>query len=212
EVSMLESTLNMMCNYIPGIMGMGLKVPRVGRGHAQIVPYQAFMCSDAQWVIVGAFTRGFWQSLARAVEREEWITDPKFATNAARLANRKELIAQLEEIFRAKTREQWMAILKEADVPNSPLLELHDAVRSPQVQACESVITLDDGQGHTAQVIRSPMHSEAWDETPTSFPPGLGAHTQHVLRDVLGLSTEQVAELDQAAAFGPHKEPAPTAG
>jgi crotonobetainyl-CoA:carnitine CoA-transferase CaiB-like acyl-CoA transferase len=203
EISMLESTLNMMCNYIPGIMKMGLKVPRVGRGHAQIVPYQAFMCSDGHHVIVGAFTRGFWQSLAKAVGKPEWITDPRFATNAARLANRKELIAQLDDIFKQKTREEWMAILKKADVPNSPLLALHESVRSDQVKHCESVITLDDGHGQTAQVIRSPMRSKAWDETPTSFPPALGAQTEAVLRGVLKMSRRDLEKLREVNAFGP---------
>src|SRR3974390_1815583 len=107
EVSMLEATLNMMCNYIPGIMKMGLKIPRVGSGHAQIVPYQAFLCQDGSYVIVGAFTRQFWESLAKALDHPEWIADPRFATNAARLANRDVLAPLLEEIFRTRPRDAW---------------------------------------------------------------------------------------------------------
>jgi crotonobetainyl-CoA:carnitine CoA-transferase CaiB-like acyl-CoA transferase len=203
---MLEATLNMMCTYIPGIMKMGLKVPRVGRGHAQIVPYQAFMCADGHYVIVGAFTRGFWHSLARALDHAEWITDPRFATNAARLKNRKELIEMLDEIFKAKTREEWMAILKQADVPNSPLLDLDEAVRSAQVRHCQSLWTLQDGHGQTAEVIRSPMRSKAWDETPTSFPPALGADTEAVLRGLLKMSPDDMEQLGRHAAFGPRKD------
>lgn len=190
EVSMLEATFNLMCTYVPGIMKMGLKVPRVGRGHAQIVPYQAFPCSDGQWVIVGAFTREFWQRLARVVGHEEWTHDERFATNAARIRNRQELVSQLEAIFLRRTREEWMQLLTDADVPNSPLMELPDAIRSVQARHCNSVVTLSDGKGQTAQVIRSPMRSQSWDDTPTSFPPALGADTADVLRDLLGVAEQ----------------------
>ncbi|HWU25338.1 MAG TPA: CaiB/BaiF CoA-transferase family protein [Rhizomicrobium sp.] len=204
EVSMLEATLNLMCNYIPGIMKMGLTIPRVGSGHAQIVPYQAFVCKDGRYVIVGAFTREFWQRLAKTVGHAEWITDTRFATNAARLANRSALVSALEEIFRARTRDEWIAVLGDADIPASPLLELHEAVCSPQVQQNESLITL--GEGETAvQVVRSPMHCSAWDETPTTPAPSLGHDSRAVLADVLGLSTQDIDALERKGAFGSHE-------
>ena len=84
EVAMLEAALNMMCNYIPAVSTLGKTIPRLGRGHAQIVPYQAFMCSDGKYVMVGAFTRAFWHNLCRALGREHWMTDPRFRSNAAR--------------------------------------------------------------------------------------------------------------------------------
>ena len=87
EVAMLDASLNMMCNYIPSVATLGAKVERLGRGHAQIVPYQAFMCADGEYVMVGAFTREFWWNLCRALGRQHWIEDPRFATNSARLRN-----------------------------------------------------------------------------------------------------------------------------
>jgi len=198
EISMLEASLNMMANYIPGIMKMGLQIPRVGTGHAQIVPYQAFMCSDGQYVIVGAFTRQFWQRLCKAVGHEEWIEDQRFATNAARIANRKDLVGRLEIIFETKTREEWMTILQQADIPNSPLLDLHEAVRSDQVGHSQSLLTLGEGD-QSVQVIRSPMRSKAWpDDTPAS-PPLLGADTEEVLRDLLEMDEAQIAAYVKAA-------------
>ena len=87
----------------------------MGRGHAQIVPYQAFLCADGEYLMIGAFTRGFWHSLCRALGHEEWITDPKYATNPARLANRAELVGKLEAIFATKTRDEWSEIITRAD-------------------------------------------------------------------------------------------------
>ncbi len=86
KVAMLDASLNMMCNYIPSVATLGQRIERLGRGHAQIVPYQAFACADGEYVMVGAFTRGFWRNLCRALGHEEWITDARFKSNPARLA------------------------------------------------------------------------------------------------------------------------------
>lgn len=202
EVSMLESTLNMMSNYVPGIMKMGMKIPRVGSGHAQIVPYQAFICRDGEWLIVGAFTRRFWESLCGVVGHPEWTANPHFRSNAARVANRGELVGLLSEIFLTKTRSEWEAILTEADIPNSPVLELHDAIRSEQVVALDSLQTLGEGE-RQVQVVRSPIRSTGWTETPAKPAPRLGEDTREVLERVLGLSEAQVDAYASDQAFGP---------
>jgi crotonobetainyl-CoA:carnitine CoA-transferase CaiB-like acyl-CoA transferase len=202
EVSMLEATLNMMANYVPGILKMGQEIPRVGSGHAQIVPYQAFVCKDGHHVIVGAFTRRFWQKLCDAVGHPEWTDDAKFKSNAARIANRDVLVGMLSEIFRTKSRDEWIAILTGVDVPNSPLLALHETVRSDQVAALDSLITLGEGEA-AVQVIRSPIRSTGWEETSAAPAPSLGADTRQVLQRVLGLSPAAVEALDVERAFGP---------
>ncbi|CAN5297160.1 CoA transferase [soil metagenome] len=205
EVSMLEATLNMMSNYIPGIMKMDKVIPRVGSGHPQIVPYQAFTCSDGHSVIVGAFTRRFWQSLCGAVGHPEWIEDERFRTNAGRIANRVELVALLSDIFLTKTRDEWIEILTGVDVPNSPLLQLHESVRSEQVAALGSLTTLGEGE-RAVQVIRSPIRSTGWEEDPATPAPSLGADTQSVLERVLGFSQADFDAFDADHAFG---EPEP---
>ncbi len=183
RISMLEASLNLMCNYIPSVAGYGERVPRCGRGHAQIVPYQAFECADGEYVMVGAFTRNFWQNLCRAVGHEEWIEDPRFARNSARLDNREELIGRLDEIFAGETREHWLAALEEADVPCSPVLELDEVVTSEPVEAVGSILTLED-EGRSARVVRSPIRVDEWAEAPRRLAPDLGRDTAAVLAEL----------------------------
>ena len=194
QVAMLDAAFNMMCNYIPGVATLGQVVPRVGRGHAQIVPYQAFACADGKFVMVGAFTRGFWESLCRALDRERWITDPRFSSNPARLANRALLVGELEPMFLQKTSQQWMEILTRADVPNSPVMELHEAIRSEQATHNASLRTLGE-PGREYEVARSPIRVEAWGEADATAAPRMGDHTQAVLRELLGMNEESVADL-----------------
>ena len=199
EVAMLEAALNMMCNYIPSVATLGATVPRLGRGHAQIVPYQAFSCADGEYVMVGAFTREFWRRLCHAVGRPEWIGDKRFATNPARLANRDTLLGELAAIFATQTRAHWLGVLNEADVPNSPVLELHDAVRTEQVAHIGGLREIDAEGGGGFAVARSPIRVAAWGEEPAEAPPRLGADTAEVLTTALGL---EQAELDALAAAG----------
>ena len=201
EVAMLDASLNMMCNYIPSVATLGHKVERLGRGHAQIVPYQAFLCSDSEYVMVGAFTREFWWNLCKAVEREVWIKDPRFVTNPARLANRAVLIPELERIFAQKPRAEWLAVLDSADVPNSPVLELHDAVHTEQAHHNQSLRPLDQG-GYPVQVAACPIRASQWDEDPLTPAPQLGADTGEVLRALLGMTDEEVTALAQRKVVG----------
>jgi crotonobetainyl-CoA:carnitine CoA-transferase CaiB-like acyl-CoA transferase len=194
---MIDASLNMMCNYIPSVATLGATIPRLGRGHAQIVPYQAFVCSDGEYVMVGAFTRGFWQNLCRALGHEEWITDARFASNPLRLKNRGELLALLDEIFVSKTRDEWLIILGEADVPNSPVLELHDAIKTEQVVHNRSLTSLTKS-GQTFEVVRSPVRVAEWGAEPAAPPPSLGEDTAEVLQQLLGFSSQEIATLDQS--------------
>ena len=194
EVGMLDASLNMMCNYIPSVATLGAKIKRMGRGHAQIVPYQAFLCADGEYLMIGAFTRGFWHNLARGLGHEEWITDPKYITNAARLSNRTELVGKLEKIFATKTRDEWSAIVTKADVPNSPVYELHDAVNIEQVVHSGSVISMGEGQ-QAIKVARNPIRVQAWGEDSVEQVHGLGEDTRAVLRDLLGKDDRAINEL-----------------
>lgn len=200
QISMLEASLNMMANYIPSVAGLGARVPRVGRGHATIVPYQAFLCADGEYVMVGAFTRGFWDSFARALGHEEWLTDPRFSSNGRRLKNREALVSQITAIIAEKPRTHWIALLEAADVPVGPVLELHDALRSEQVVHDGTLVTIPSPAGPYT-VVRSPIRVAEWGEPPLAPPPAIGQDSADVLRDALGYDDSRLQALAAAGVI-----------
>ena len=201
KIAMLDASLNMLCNYIPSVADLGAQIPRLGRGHAQIVPYQAFLCADDEYVMVGAFTRNFWLNLCAALDRSDWITDPRFASNSARLRHRDVLTGDMAAIFRTRPRADWLDLLEKADVPSSPVLELHDAIRSEQAMHNDLLREMSDGSC-SATVVRSPVRVDAWGEPPCRMAPDLGRDTAAVLRDVLGLSEPSIAPARPAHPGG----------
>lgn len=201
QIAMLDASIAMMSNYMPSVATMGKRIPRLGRGHAQIVPYQAFLCSDGQYVMVGAFTNGFWRRLCEAVGRPEWIDDPRYESNAARLRHRDELLAKLEELFQERTRDAWLEVLERADVPNSPVLELDDAIRSEQARH-NQVVQHVETDGRAVDVIKLPVVSDRWHPRTPSIPPSMGEHTDEVLTKLLGLDQHRIDELDETGVIG----------
>jgi crotonobetainyl-CoA:carnitine CoA-transferase CaiB-like acyl-CoA transferase len=196
EVNMFDSTIAIMANYVPAVLSLGRTVSRQGRGHAQLVPYQAFRCRDDQYLIVGAFTDAFWRRLCEALGLETLLGDSRFATNADRITNRGELVPQLEEVFAARPREEWLRVLEMADVPATPVFTLVEALGSEQAAANRTVLEMPDTEPPLF-TVGLPVRSAQWPAPPLRHPPALGADTAEVLHAALGLDQ---SELDHLAS------------
>jgi CoA:oxalate CoA-transferase len=125
----------------PGPMGMA---------RPNIVPDQAFATADGH-ITVSAPHNGFWAKLCRVIGREDLLADPRFASNRLRVANREALVPQLEAVFRSDTSDNWLARLRDADVPCGGFQKgptLGASLREdPQVQAERLVTDLDSHWG-----------------------------------------------------------------
>ena len=201
QVNMFDSTIAMMANYIPAVLTLGRKLKRQGRAHAQLVPYQAFRCSDGEYLIVGAFTDAFWRRLCDAVGLGWLSVDPRFTTNAARIANRESLIPHFEDVFVTRPRQEWLRVMEDVDVPATPVLELRDALTSDQAHANGTVLELPGTEPHLF-LAGLPAHSEHWPQPPQRKPPSMGADTANILEDLLGLGKVEIAQLVDSEVVG----------
>lgn len=194
EISMLEASIAMMSNYIPNVVDLGGTIPRLGRAHAQLVPYQAFLCSDGEYVMVGAFTNAFWERLCDCIGCPELFNDPRFLTNGSRLKHRDVLLPVLEARFAEESREYWLAALDRADVPNSPVYELNEALDSAPIRARQALSVTTDGQNH-ATTAGFPVRSQQWDRPGTQLAPSMGQHTEEVLKSELDMTDTALHDL-----------------
>jgi crotonobetainyl-CoA:carnitine CoA-transferase CaiB-like acyl-CoA transferase len=197
QTSMLDSTIAMMANYVPSVMDLGRQIPRLGLGHAQIVPYQAFPCRDGAYVMVGAFTQGFWRRLCTLLGHDEWVEDRRFATNADRLTHREELLSMMEPLFLDRTRDEWLELLEDADVPSSPLNGLHETVRTQQVVENRSVREIQTADG-AIHVVGLPVHCEQWPDEEYRAPPRMGEDTEAILSELLEIPAEEISRMVEA--------------
>ena len=134
--------------------------------------------------IVGLQGDRHWPALCRAVQRPEWLTDPRFATGRSRAANAIELIGALDEIFAARPLDEWAKVF--ADEPDffwSPINSIEDVVADEQFHAAGGVVYVPrDGSSVPMVATPADFHGTPWE--PRSAAPGLGEHTDDILAEL----------------------------
>jgi len=146
------------------------------------------------WMAVSAHTDSTWKGLSAAVGRPDWLSDPRFATVAAREENKTARLELTQEALHADTTGNWMRRLSEHDVPCAPVLTRDEVYRHPQVLANDVVIEQDHPQAGRIRQARTPARFSA---TPAADPgPArrLGADTRAMLAQA-GYDADTIAEL-----------------
>ncbi len=196
DVALLDVQVACLANQAMNYLVGGKPPVRMGNAHPNIVPYQDFPTADGHMIVAVGNDAQFGR-LAAELGRPGWAEDPRFATNAARVANREALIAAIREATVTRTTTDWVRRLERVQVPCGPINALDAVFADPQVRARELRVDLPHSvAGHVPQVA-SPLRLSA---TPVGYrnaPPTLGADTRAVLGEVLGMSA---AEIDALAA------------
>lgn len=113
----------------------GRNVPPMGSSTTNTAPHRAFICQDNRWLAVGVLKDVQWRALCRAVEANDLLEDPRFATNPGRVRHRDELESRLGEILSSKPSKWWTIQLRKYKVPVSPFLDHEEIFNHPQVKA-----------------------------------------------------------------------------
>jgi crotonobetainyl-CoA:carnitine CoA-transferase CaiB-like acyl-CoA transferase len=132
--SLLETALAWTGQKSDAYANEGRMPDRHRSGHPNFVPYEAFETADAPLLVCCGNDRLF-AKLATALQREDWIADPRFATNRSRLQNKAALFEQLEPLLRQRTRAEWEQTFDTVGVPCAPINSMPEALAHPQVRA-----------------------------------------------------------------------------
>jgi glutaryl-CoA transferase len=194
DTSLLEAEVACLIPYGSDYLATG-KVPgRWGNAHPNIVPYQTFNTLDG-YMVVGAASEGNWQRLCQAIEKPELARDPRFASNAQRVAHREELIAILQDVFRQRDTASWIKLLGDAGLPCGPVNTIDRVFKDPQVLHRNMLLEVDHPTAGTVRMAGMPVKFSA---TPASLrlpPPLLGQHSAEVLQSWLAVPEDRVEEL-----------------
>jgi formyl-CoA transferase/CoA:oxalate CoA-transferase len=201
DLSLLDGQVSLL-TYVAQYFWADGQVPgRVGSGHASVVPYQAFATSDGH-VVVAVFAEKFWTGFCRAIERPDLAGDPRFDSNPKRVERRGELVPELEAIFPARTTSEWLHRMQREGVPAAPINTVDRVVTDPQVLLREMVVDLEHPSLGALKTLGTPIKVADGPPFRPAPPPGLGAHTDSVLRELLAYPSERIDVLRRQGVIG----------
>jgi len=186
--ALFDTQLAMLANQAENALISGEDPPRQGNTHPNIVPYQPFEASDQPIIIAVGNDRQFVR-LAEICGHPEWASDPRYATNEARVANRREVVALLSEAIGGRPAVEWLAQLENAGIPAGPINSVTQAMADVQAQHRKMIRNLAG-----VPVVGSPVRLDGERADSDLPPPALGEHTEEVLK-ALGLDAEAISHL-----------------
>jgi formyl-CoA transferase len=196
DLSLLDAAVSMLANVGSGYLVSGENPERHGNAHPNIVPYQVFRARD-RYIAVGVGNDKQWKNLCEIAERPELASDPRFSTNPERVRNRADLIPILEALFSSRESDFWIRELWKEGIPAGPINTMDQVFSAPQTRARGMEVEMDHPSIGTVRLIGSPLR---FSRTPVRYrlpPPLLGEHTASVLKDLLGLTEEEIARLSE---------------
>ena len=174
----------------------------LGSAHPLAAPYEALPTADG-WITVGGWNQVNWVRMVKVMGLSELLDDPRFATNADRMANLDDLREILAERLRTAATDDWLRLLEPANVPAGPVSSIVDMLRHPQTAAREMVVTVPQGDD-TAEALGMPVKFSDGPAAIERGAPEQGQHTREVLREY-GFGEAEIAELLRSRAVGSFK-------
>lgn len=206
DVALSESVFNMLESLLPEYQLLGHVRERAGSKLEGIVPTGTYPCSpepggESRWIAIGANSDSMFQRLMRAIGRPELADDPALRHNDGRVAHE----AMLDEAIAAwtctRSPSEALRVLEAAEVAAGPIQSIADIRRDPQFVAREMFESVELPGGAKLEI---PAVVPKLSHTPGGtrwIGPALGEHTDAVLRELLGLGDEELAQLDAAGVI-----------
>ncbi len=203
ELAQVESLIPFVAEEILEYQFTG-KVPAVrGNRHREHAPHGIYRCvGDDDWIALACESDTQWRSLVGALRVERLAADQRFAGASARKANEDALDAELSRVIAQLNADDCIARLRDAGVLAAPVNSAPAVIADPQIQSREYFVAIDRAvvgthlyPGAVARIPDTPLRADA----PA---PLLGEHNRQVFAEMLGMTDDEIAELERAGVIG----------
>jgi crotonobetainyl-CoA:carnitine CoA-transferase CaiB-like acyl-CoA transferase len=198
EVAMQEAVYPTLAASYDYYYRTGEIPPRTGNRQSGLnsAPYNVFATADGH-VAIHVVTEAHFQNLLKAMGREDLKDDPRFATNAARVANMDETDALVAEWTRTLPKVEVFARTKAYRIPCAPVRNAPEVMNDPHMHGRGMLAYIEHPELGDIVVPNTPLRLHGTDPVAPGPSPTIGQHNIAIYRDWLGLSGEEIAELKE---------------
>jgi len=180
---------------------LGIEATPMTRSWTPNPVISAYRAKDDRWFwLLGLQGQRHWPDLVRAIERPEWLEDPRFATMRARRENVGELIPLLDAIFATRTLSEWGEAFDRAGMWWAPVQTTTEVVADPQAEAAGCWVDVPVAEGGTARMVATPIDFSDTTWAPAGGSPECGQHTEEILLE-LGFDWDAIGGLKERGAI-----------
>jgi len=194
DMALLDVQVACLANQAMNYLVSGKSPERLGNAHPNIVPYQDFPTADGNMILAIGNDRQF-RTFCELADCSHLADNPRFASNAARVKNRAELIPLLRQRTVFKTTHEWITLLETASVPCGPINDLQQVFANEQVKSRKLQIDLPHSTIGSVPQVASPLRLSNSPINYHSAAPQLGQHTESLLTGLLQLPSEEIIKL-----------------
>ena len=197
EMALFDCGLMITAYYGLEALLMGEDPPRYGNAHPSIVPYGVFDAADGPLVITVGNNSQFQRFCREVIERPDLADDDRYQTNLGRSANREALLPELSREIASRTRRDLLERLNRCGIPCGEVLGLHEALTSKRATDAGLVTVQPHPHAGSTHVLAPPYRMDGVRLPVRRAPPQLGGDTREVLRELLDLPDEKLAQLKE---------------
>lgn len=194
DLALLDTQVAGLANQAMNYLVAGKAPGRLGTGHPNIVPYQVFLASDGFLMIAVGNDRQF-ADFANILGEAGWAEDERFSTNTNRVKHRDVLVPLIQQRLSVEKKGVWLERLAAAGIPCGPVNTIAEVFSDPQVRHRKMKIELPHPIAGAVALVKNPVNFSVTPNEHHLPPPLLGEHTDYILKNWLGLATEEIESL-----------------
>ena len=200
DASLFQTGVMLMAYHLLYRQFAGVNPKPQGSRHTAFAPYGAFQAADGA-IMIGISSDKAFRRLCEALDRPDWLNDPRFRTNIDRVANASVLENLISQTLRAHPVSHWSAVLDRHDVANDPVQNPEQVMADRQTAALGQMAEIDLGGEEAALLPRLPIGLSLTPPVLQGPPPQIGEHTREILREA-GYEPAEIEEFIRAGICG----------
>lgn len=198
ELSLFETGLNMLVNFGSQYLLTGVQPTRAGNGNQVAQPAGVFEAADGPFMVTIGNDMQYARLCNDVVDRPELVDDPRFLTNNDRVANTAAIRETFGEIFRQKSRAEWVKLLRAGGVPCGQVATVAEALDSDLTKTLGTIQPVTHSEMGSYPAVMTPIRLHDTEAVNLAGGALLGEHTREVLRDLAGLSEREISAMLEA--------------